>query len=293
MGGAGLSFRRCRTVWIVVAVTIAAGLSSLIAKPVGAAKAVAISNGQFQTMLIAGQRDSSRGNVQFGEILGISSPGGGVILRIHSAFNIARGIESSAIDEVSGLLRADAKAVESISVQSVVIGDVGYIRPTTKGAKWTKEILTPSAAKSPVLVSNLLALTGARTVSRIATSRSTATYRITLRASDLGFLRSFASQVPAKALASLTAHETALLAGVVLSFPKFEITLDNRNRLIQLKLGGILTETRADAAARHSRYPKGGIEGVVLLDLKYAYGGVLKVSPPPLSQVLNNAKPLR
>jgi hypothetical protein len=231
--------------------------------------------------------------VQYGEILGISSPGGGEMLRIHTAYNSAKGIEASAIDEISGLLRADAKAVRSISVQTLVIGKTGYIRPTTTGAKWTKEDLQPTAGSAAALPSELLSLAGPNAVSRTGTTKTGISYRIRLRASDLAVLRAFGSQIPADALDSLSKADTRLLSGVVLSAPDLVITLDHEDRLTQLKLGGTLTETRADAKARHSVYPRGGVEGVVLLNLVYAYGGALRVTAPPASQILNARKPLR
>lgn len=256
-------------------------------------KADAVSDASFTAMLTAGRRVAAQGTVEFGEILGISSPGGGEMLRIHTVYNTAKGIQASAIDEISGLLRADAKAVRSISVQTIVIGNTGYIRSAIAGAKWTKEELQPTAPSMAALPRELLALAGPHAVTRSGATRTSTSYRIRLRASDLAVLRAFGSQIPAGSLDSLSKADTRLLSGVVLSAPDVVITLDHEDRLTQLKLGGTLTETRADAKARHSVYPRGGVEGVVLLNLVYAYGGALRVTAPPTNQILNARKPLR
>jgi hypothetical protein len=255
-------------------------------------EASAVSNASFTAMLETGRLAAAKGTVEFGEILGISSPGGGEMLRVHTVYNAAKGIQASAIDEISGLLRSDAKAIRSISVQTLVIGKTGYVRPTTAGAKWTKEDLQPTASSTSALPSELLKLAGPHAVARSGATGTSTSYRIDLRASDLAVLRAFASQLPSRTLASLSKVDVRLLSGVVLSAPDLVITLDREDRLTQLKLGGTLTETRADAKARHTRYPRGGVEGVVLLNLVYAYGGALRVTAPPASQILNR-KPLR
>jgi hypothetical protein len=89
---------------------------------------------RFAALLTAGLRAAAKGNVNFGEILGIAAPGGGEVLRIRSAWNAAKGIEASAIDEESGLLRTDAKAVRSISVQTLAFGRTAYIHCPHPGA---------------------------------------------------------------------------------------------------------------------------------------------------------------
>lgn len=254
---------------------------------------VAVPDARFAAMLEAGRRAASKVNVQFGEILGISAPGGGEILRVHSAYNMAKGIEASALDEVSGLLRPDAKAVRSISVQTLVIGSTGYLRPTTVGAKWTKERLRSTAASASALPSQLVALAGPSAVSLVRSTRAGTSFRIRLRVTDLALLRSLAPMLAPRALAALSATDLRLLSGVVLSLPDVVVTLDHQDRVTQLEAGGKLTETRADARARHSAYPRGGVEGVVLLTLVYRYGGALAIAAPPARQVLDNTTPRR
>jgi hypothetical protein len=243
-------------------------------------------------LLAAGQRAGARGNVNFGEILGIAAPGAGETLRINSAWNNAKHIGGSAIDFSSGLL-SNVEAVQSISVQTVNVGDVSYVRPAVATAKWTKELLKPTSTSTAGFASHLLSLAKPTAVSRTSDGRAGSTYTVKLQMSELRLLTAFSSQLPAHALRSLKASSKRLLSGLTISIPKLVVKFDRRGHLTVLEAGGIVTETRADAKAQHRPYPHRGVAGVVLLHLAYRYGGSLRVSTPPASQILNRSSPLR
>jgi hypothetical protein len=251
-----------------------------------------ITRARFAALLAAGQRAGAKGNVNFGEILGIAAPGAGETLRINSAWNNAKHIGGSAIDFSSGLL-SNVEAVQSISVQTVNVGDVSYIRPAVVTAKWTQELLKPTSTSTAGLASHLLSLAKPTAVSRTSDGRAGSTYSVKLQMSELRLLTAFSSQLPAHALRSLKASSKRLLSGLTISIPKLVVKFDRRGRLTVLEAGGIVTETRADARAQHRPYPHRGVAGVVLLHLAYRYGGSLRVSAPPASQILNRLSPLR
>jgi hypothetical protein len=251
-----------------------------------------ISRARFAALLAAGQRAGAKGNVNFGEILGIAAPGAGETLRINSAWNNAKHIGGSAIDFSSGLL-SNVEAVQSISVQTVNVGDVSYIRPAVATAKWTKELLKPTSTSTAGLASHLLSLARPTAVSRTSDGRAGSTYTVKLQMSELRLLTAFSSQLPAHALRSLKASSKRLLSGLRISIPKLVVKFDRRGRLTVLEAGGIVTETRGDAKAQRRPYPHRGVAGVLLLHLAYRYGGSLRVSAPPASQILNRLSPLR
>ena len=285
---AALNYLR-RSAFVLAVVFLGAGAGTAAAL---AASSKQSARTQLLTALQAGRRAEANENVQMGEILGIAAPGGGELMRIHSVYNNAKGIESSAVDVQTGLLRPDAPSVTGINVQTVVLGHTGYIRPATANAKWTKETLVPTTKAAAALPAELLALAGGG-VTRLSTGASGSSYRLNFHASDLTILHAFSSQIPAKALNTLSAKDKALLSGLTFSFTDLVISVDRQGRLTQMKGGGILTETRADAKARGSFYPAGGVEGVVILNLFYSYGGHLTIHAPAASQVSNPRKPIR
>lgn len=228
-----------------------------------------------------------------GEILSIAGPGSGQILRIQTRYNLAKRIQASGIVEEAGLLRSDAQAVNTISVQDLVFGDTGYIRSTAAGSLWTKESLPPTAATAAGLPGQLLSLARPHGISRIAVTKTGSSYRIDLHASDLLLLRAFSNQFPSGGLHGVTAQNRKLLSGAVFSMPDLVITLDRQNRVTQLKGAGTLTETRAVAAANGEPYPRRGIAAVVIMNLVFRYGGALRIVAPPAAQVINPNSPLR
>lgn len=252
-----------------------------------------ISRARFAALLAAGQRASAKGDVNFGEILGIAAPGAGEMLRIDSAWNNSKQIGASGIDFISGLLRSDAKAVRSISVQTLNLGDVSYIRPAVATAKWTKELLTPTSISTARFASHLLSLAKPNAVARISHGHAGSTYSIKLHVSELQMLTAFSSQLPAGALHSLDASSKRLLSGLTISIPKLVVKFDRRGRVTVLEAAGTVTETRADAKAQDRPYPHGGVAGVLLLHLVYRYGGALRISAPPAGEILNGSSPLR
>jgi hypothetical protein len=282
------SYLRRNAVALLVALLAVSAFSAVAASAASKGSA----RTQLLAQLLAGRRAEANENVQMGEILGIAAPGGGELMRIHSVYNNAKKIEATAMDVQTGLLRADAPSVTGINVQTVVFGNTGYIRPATASAKWTKETLQPTTKAAAALPAELLALAGTKGVTRLSAA-SGSSYRLNFHASDLTILRAFSSQVPAKALDTLSAKDKSLLSGLTFSFTDLVISVDAKGRLVQMKGGGILTETRADAKARGSFYPDGGVEGVVILNLFYSYGGNLTIHAPAANQVINPKKPIR
>lgn len=250
----------------------------------------AVSRGQFSALLASGRKAAEQGNAEFAEILGIAAPGGGEMLKIHTRFNAAKGIEASGIEEDSGFLRSDAKAVRGISVQSLVIGTTAYIRPAQGNAKWTKEIVKPTRLTAASLPKELLALAAADGVTRIAKDASGSSYRIDLHASDLAVLRAFGAQLPAHALQALSKSQVSLLSAMTFSLPDLVVKLDRQNRVTLLEGGGTLTETRAAAKAQRSFYPTNGVVGVVLLQVVYRYGGALRITAPSAAEIRTSGK---
>lgn len=247
---------------------------------------------QLAALLSAGEKRARGVTVQMGEVLGVSAPGSGEIIRMHSAWNTSQHVAADAVTVLIGRLGANLPADQVVSTISVTKGASTWIKPTVAGAKWTYERLPESESPGARFGSTLLRLIGRATVKRLSSSRhSGSSWRISYSSSDLQALGTLQGQL-ARA-PKLTAHGRSLLAGERLKVGDLELKLDRADRVIGMRLGGELIESRADATARHLPYPEGGADGVVLLNLAYTYGGRLKITPPPSRDVLNPTRPLR
>ncbi|MGH2873897.1 MAG: hypothetical protein ACRDL5_15730 [Solirubrobacteraceae bacterium] len=237
-----------------------------------------------------GQKVSAGQTVQMGEILGIGAPGSGEMIRMHSVWNAPKHVQADATTILIGRLSADLPSDQVVSTVDVIRGRYSWIKPTTAGAKWTYERL-PAAGKPPAaLLPDLLKSARGVHVKRVSSGAHGSKWRLSYTASDLQALaavRSAFSKVP-----TLSRRERSRLSGERLRVGDLQITLDARGRVTDLRLGGVMTETRADASARHQPYPKRGVKSVVLLHVAYAYGGRLAITPPPARDVSNPRKPL-
>jgi hypothetical protein len=266
-------------------------LFALLAFAHGALASAATSNGKTQLlkMLAQGQKSSSRETVQMGEILGIAAPGSGETIRIHSAWNAAKHVQADAVTILIGRLGANLPSEQVVSTIDVTKGKSTWIKPTTAGAKWTYERLASVKAPPSGLLGDLLKAASRTSVKRLAI-KSGSEWRISYTASDLQTLNALKGELGK--IPALTKRQHSLLSGEELHVADLQVTLDAKGRITDLKLGGTLTETRADATSRHQPYPKNGIKGVVLLHLAYTYGGSLAITPPPASDVSNPRRPL-
>lgn len=277
----------------VLAAPAAALLSALLAIAGGGAVASAATSKaktQLNALLSRGTKSSSRETVQMGEILGIGAPGSGEIIRVHSAWNTAKHVQADAVTMLIGRLGADLPSDQVVSTVDVTKGNSTWIKSTRAGAKWTFEHLPPAKKPATSLLSDLLKTAGHTSVKRISSSHGKSTWKISYTATDLQALDAINGQlgkVPA-----LSAHSRSLLSGEKLDVSDLQVTFDSSGRVTDLRLGGVMTETRADATARHQPYPKNAIKAVVMLRLDYTYGGSLAITPPPASDVSNPKKAL-
>jgi hypothetical protein len=246
---------------------------------------------QLEGLLAKGRAATGHETVQMGEILGIAAPGSGEMVRIHSVWNDAKHVQADAVTILVGRLGADLPSEQVVSTVDVTKGRDTWIKSTRAGVKWTYERAPTPTASSTALLGDLLAVAGGRRVTRVSSTRKGSTWRITYTASDLQVLDALRSQLPASA--KLSAKQRSLLAGERFTVSDLKISLDSRGRMTDVRLGGIVTETRADSAARGQPYPQKGIKSVVLLHLVYTYGGSLAVTPPPTRDVINPKKPIK
>lgn len=244
---------------------------------------------QLNTLLARGMKKSG-GTVQMGEILGIGAPGSGEMIRIHSAWNTAKHVQADAVTILIGRLSADLPSDQVVSTVDVTKGSSTWIKSTRTGAKWTHEHLPAAKKPATSLLSHLLKAANHTSVKRLSSSHGVTKWRIRYTASDLRALNTIKGQlgkVPA-----LSARARSLLSGEKLSVGDLQVALDSSGRVTALSLGGVMTETRADAKARRQPYPKHGIKAVVVLRLAYTYGGRLAIKPPPARDVSNPKKAL-
>lgn len=258
---------------------------------IGSAASAATPRGESQlnTLLARGIKKSG-GTVQMGEILGIGAPGSGEMIRIHSVWNTAKHVQADAVTILIGRLSADLPSEQVVSTVDVTRGNSTWIKSTRAGAKWTFEHLPAAKKPATSLLSDLLKAASHTSIKRISSTHGITKWHIGYTASDLQTLDALKDQlgkVPA-----LSKHSRSLLSGEKLRVSDLQVTLDSSGRVTALSLGGVMTETRADATARHQPYPKNGIKAVVILRLAYTYGGSLAIKPPPASDVSNPKKAL-
>lgn len=147
-----------------------------------------VSRNFFELALARGAAVASGDNTDLRETVVLTSVGAGEILKVHSAYNMAKGIEATTTTVDVGLLRFDTPAVRSIDSSSIVVAPYLYFRPASSTGKWSGVRLAPNT--SPVVPpgQQLLRLIGSAPIVVTGSSRAGTTYSVTFTTNDLGLL---------------------------------------------------------------------------------------------------------
>lgn len=243
-----------------------------------------VSRSFFESALTRGAVLASADNTDLRETIVLTSVGAGEILKVHSAYNLARGIEATAATLDVGLLRFDTPAVRAIDSSSIVVVPYLYFRPASSTGKWTAVRLTPNNAPVVAPGWQLLRLIGSAPIAVARSSRAGTTYRITFTSNDLGLLTSLGA-AGTQAANRLTAAQKSLLSGAHVVVPKMLVTLDRSERIVAIQVAAQLVESAAAAAAQHLPPAAHGAAGILLVTMNYTYGGTLRITAPAATQV--------
>jgi hypothetical protein len=246
-----------------------------------------VNHALFQLVLTLGGLTAYRSNTDMGETVELSSSGAGEILKLHSAYNQAEGIEGTAMQVDTGLLGANTPATHALASQSIVTGGVDYTRPYGTGL-WTPTKLPASNLGFQAAGAQLLNLIGTNPITVTSATKTATTYHASFSTNELGLLDSLGSQ-GTQLLQTLSTSQRALLQGVSVSVPSLDITLDQLARVSSISLDAITSETPADAQAHGTPATPSGAFGTLQMTVSYIYGGTLQITRPTASQIAASA----
>lgn len=238
-------------------------------------------------MLTLGGLTAYGSNTDMGETVELTSSGAGEILKLHSAYNKAEGIEGTAMEEDAGVLGANTPAAHALASQSIVTGGIDYTRPYGTGL-WTAAKVPASNQSLQAPGEQLLNLIGSNPITVTSATKTATTYHSSFTTNELGLLESIGSQGTAL-VAAMPASEKALLQGVSVSVLTLDITLDQFARVSSMSLDAITSETPADTAARGAPVTPSGAFGTMQMTVSYTYGGTLQITKPAASQIVKSA----
>ncbi len=238
----------------------------------------------LESALVRGALAAASDNTDMRETIVLTAVGAGEILKVHSAYNMAKGIEATTTTVDVGLLRFDTPAVRSIDSSSIVVAPYLYFRPASSTGKWSGVRLAPNTVPVIPPGQQLLHLIGSAPIVVSGSSRADTIYSVTFTANDLGLLTSLGA-AGTKAATRLTANQKSLLSGVHVVVPKMLVTLDHSDRIVSIQVAARLVESAAAAAAQHLPPAAHGAAGILLITMSYVYGGTLQISAPAASQV--------
>jgi hypothetical protein len=246
----------------------------------------AVNHTLFQFVLSLGGLTAYGSNTDMSETVELSSAGAGEILKVHSAYNQAKGIEGTAMEEDTGLLGANTPAAHALESQSIVTGGVDYTRPYGTGS-WTATKLPASSLGLQAAGEQLLNLIGTNPITVTSATKTATTYHASFTTNELGLLESMGSQ-GTQLVQGMSASQKALLQGVSVSVLSLDITLDQLARVSSVSLDAITSETPADAQARGAPITPSGAFGTMQMTVSYIYGGTLQITKPTASQIASS-----
>lgn len=243
-----------------------------------------VSSSLFRQALTRGAVAAVAENTDLRQMVAVTGVGVGAILKVHSAYNLARGIEATATTVDAGLLRFDTPASRGITTESIVVGPIAYTKSTTSAGRWLAQRLPASTQPKQPPGAQLLRLIGSAPITETGTSKAGTTYSTSFTTTDIGLLESLGPAGTEAAL-RLTPPQAALLAGVSVSVRQLLITLDHLDRVVSVQMAATLVDNPAAAAAQGLPRASHGALGTMYVSMSLVYGGTLQISPPPPGQV--------
>jgi hypothetical protein len=245
-----------------------------------------VNHALFQLVLTLGGLTAYGSNTDMGETVELSSSGVGELLKVHSAYNQAEGIEGTAMDIDTGLLGANTPATHALASQSIVTGGVDYTRPYGTGL-WTPTKLPASNLGFQAAGTQLLNLIGTNPITVTSATKTATTYHASFTTNELGLLQSIGSQ-GAQLLQTMSTSQKELLQGVSVSVLSLDITLDQFARVSSVALDAVTSETPADAKAQGTPATPSGAFGTMQMTVAYTYGGTLQITKPTANQIASS-----
>ena len=221
------------------------------------------------------------------ESVELSSTGAGEILKVHSAYNQAEGIEGTSMVMDAGLLGANTPATQALASQSIVTGAMDYTRPLGTGL-WTATKLPSSNLSMQPAGQQLLNLIGTNPITIVSATKAGTTYHASFSTDELALLESVGSQ-GTLIVQNMSASQRTLLQGIGVSVLSLDITLDQLGRVTSVGLDAIMSETASDAHARGVPATPSGAFGTMQMNVSYIYGGTLQITKPAADQITTSA----